>query len=132
MTDKQLAEQIISLAGGTENIKSAAHCATRLRLIVKDKDKINTDAIENLEKVKGSFFNSGQYQIILGTGLVNRIYNEVIQITGQPAAAPAEDEEEKKEYGNWFQRAIRMFADVFVPIIPYWSLPACSWVCAGC
>lgn len=118
MTDKQLAEQIISLAGGTENIKSAAHCATRLRLIVKDKDKINTDAIENLEKVKGSFFNSGQYQIILGTGLVNRIYDEVIQITGQPAAAPVEDEEEQKEYGNWFQRAIRMFADVFVPIIP--------------
>lgn len=119
MTDKELARQIVTLAGGKENISSAAHCATRLRLIVKDKEKINTDAIENLEKVKGSFFNSGQYQIILGTGLVNRIYDEVIQITGQPsAAAPKEEDGEKKEYGNAFQRFIRMFADVFVPIIP--------------
>lgn len=117
MSDKELAAKIVELAGGKTNIKSVAHCATRLRLIVKDKDKINTEAIENLDKVKGSFFNSGQYQIILGTGLVNRIYDEVIKITGQTIAAD-EDEEEQKEYGNVFQRIIRMFADVFVPIIP--------------
>lgn len=118
MTDQELAMQIVNLVGGTDNIQSAAHCATRLRLIVKNKEIINTDTIENLDKVKGSFFNSGQYQIILGTGLVNRIYDEVIKITGQPSAASSSTPVEKVEYGNWFQRAVRMFADVFVPIIP--------------
>lgn len=68
--------------------------------------------IESIEKVKGSFFNSGQYQIILGTGLVNRIYNEVINIIGESNNA------DEVKYGNSFQRAIRMFSDVFVPIIP--------------
>ena len=118
MTDKQTAEKIVELVGGKENIVSVRHCATRLRIIVADKDKIQTKEVENLEKVKGSFFNSGQYQIILGTGLVNRIYDETVKITG--GADAGETAEEKKEvvYGNKFQRAIRMFSDVFVPIIP--------------
>ena len=73
--------------------------------------------VENLEKVKGSFFNSGQYQIILGTGLVNRIYDEVVKVTGTGDEEKSE-EKEKVVYGNKFQRAIRMFSDVFVPIIP--------------
>lgn len=118
MKDSELAIQIIENAGGKENISSVAHCATRLRLIVKDKEKINQDAIENLDKVKGSFFNSGQYQIILGTGLVNRIYDETVKITGEKAADTSGDQKPAVQYGNWFQRAIRMFADVFVPIIP--------------
>ena len=118
MTDRELAEKIVELVGGKENIVSVRHCATRLRIIVADKDKIQTKEVENLEKVKGSFFNSGQYQIILGTGLVNRIYDETVKITG--GADAGETAEEKKEvvYGNKFQRAIRMFSDVFVPIIP--------------
>ena len=70
MNDKELALKIIELTGSKENISSVRHCATRLRLVVKNKDKINVKAIESLDKVKGSFFNSGQYQIILGTGLV--------------------------------------------------------------
>lgn len=117
MTDRQLAERIIEYAGGKENLFSVAHCATRLRLIVNDRGRIDTEKIENLEKVKGSFFNSGQYQIILGTGLVNRIYDEVCSLTGYTGTA-SDAASEKKEYGNWFQRAIRMFADIFVPIIP--------------
>lgn len=118
MTDRELAEKIVELVGGKENIVSVRHCATRLRIIVSDKEKIQTKEVENLDKVKGSFFNSGQYQIILGTGLVNRIYDETIKITGR--ADIGESTEEKKEvvYGNKFQRAIRMFSDVFVPIIP--------------
>lgn len=118
MTDKEIAARIIELSGGTDNIKSCAHCATRLRLIVKNKDLIDSEAIENVDKVKGSFFNSGQYQIILGTGLVNRIYDEAIK-QGVPASAAADTKAAKEEqYGSWFQRLIRMFADVFVPIIP--------------
>ena len=118
MTDRELAEKIVELVGGKENIVSVRHCATRLRIIVSDKEKIQTKEVENLDKVKGSFFNSGQYQIILGTGLVNRIYDETVKITGR--ADIGESTEEKKEvvYGNKFQRAIRMFSDVFVPIIP--------------
>ena len=82
MNDKELALKIIELTGSKENISSVRHCATRLRL-VENKDKINVKAIESLDKVKGSFFNSGQYQIILGTGLVNRVYDEVIKVTGE-------------------------------------------------
>lgn len=119
MTDKELAENIVADVGGKENITSVRHCATRLRLVVADKDKMDTKAVEALDKVKGSFFNSGQYQIILGTGLVNRVYDEVVQITGSAdAAGAAAGGERPALYGNWFQRAIRMFADVFVPIIP--------------
>ena len=117
MSDKELAKKIVELVGGKENIVSVRHCATRLRIVVSDKEKIQVKEVEALDKVKGSFFNSGQYQIILGTGLVNRIYDEVIKITGGPDEGQVE---EKKEvvYGNKFQRAIRMFSDVFVPIIP--------------
>ncbi len=115
MTDKELAEQIVDLVGGKGNISSVAHCATRLRIVVNDKDKINNDAIDDLDKTKGSFFNSGQYQIILGTGLVNRVYDETVKITGESSSSSGE---EKQVYGNAFQRAIRMFSDVFVPIIP--------------
>lgn len=117
MTDKELALEIIKLIGGQENIASVRHCATRLRIVVNDKDKIETKAVENLDKVKGSFFNSGQYQIILGTGLVNRVYDEVVKVVGEPEQS-LEKKESKPVYGNKFQRAIRMFSDVFVPIIP--------------
>lgn len=115
MSDKELAKEIIQQIGGVGNIVSVRHCATRLRIVVADKEKIDIKGVEELEKVKGSFFHSGQFQIILGTGLVNRVYDEVIQVTGDG------DNKEKKEkvvYGNKFQRAVRMFSDVFVPIIP--------------
>ena len=92
MNDKELAKRIVDLVGGTENIISVRHCATRLRIVVGNKEKIQDKAIENLDKVKGSFFNSGQYQIILGTGLVNRIYDEVVKITGTGDA----EEKQKK------------------------------------
>lgn len=116
MSEKDLAIKIIELVGGEKNIISSQHCATRLRIVVADKEQIKQKEIENLDKVKGSFFNSGQYQIILGTGLVNRVYDEVIKITGEKAQTS--DKPEKVVYGNKFQRAIRMFSDVFVPIIP--------------
>ena len=118
MSEKDLAKKIVELVGGEGNIVSVRHCATRLRIVVSDKEKIDTKSVEALDKVKGSFFNSGQYQIILGTGLVNRVYDEVIKITGEPEAAESGGKKETVVYGNRFQRAIRMFSDVFVPIIP--------------
>ena len=120
MSDKELAVAIVKLVGGKENVVSVRHCATRLRLVVSDKDKIDTKAVEDLDKVKGSFFNSGQYQIILGTGLVNRIYEEVVKVVGHADVGETggDKPQEKMVYGNAFQRAVRMFSDVFVPIIP--------------
>ncbi|MGE6754738.1 sucrose-specific PTS transporter subunit IIBC [Rossellomorea sp. NPDC071047] len=115
--NRKIAEDILSGVGGEENILSVAHCATRLRIMVKDKEKIDQAAIENTEKVKGAFFNSGQYQIILGTGTVNRIYEEVRQL-GVTGSTKAEQSKEAVKSGNGFQRAIRTFGDVFVPIIP--------------
>lgn len=115
MENREIAEKVIELVGGRGNIQSVAHCATRLRIITADKEKINMKAVEDLDKVKGSFFNSGQYQIIFGTGLVNKIYDEVQSILGSSGTANAAP---VKKEGNAFQRAVRVFGDVFVPIIP--------------
>ena len=117
MTNTEIAKKVIEALGGRENVNSVAHCATRLRVMVKDEGKINKDAIENLEKVQGAFFNSGQYQIIFGTGTVNKMYDEVVAL-GLPTSTKSEMKAEAAKQGNWFQRAIRTFGDVFVPIIP--------------
>ena len=117
MTNTEIAKKVIEALGGRENVNSVAHCATRLRVMVKDEAKINKDAIESLEKVQGAFFNSGQYQIIFGTGTVNKMYDEVVAL-GLPTSTKSEMKAEAAKQGNWFQRAIRTFGDVFVPIIP--------------
>lgn len=115
--NKQIAKEILEAVGGNDNIISAAHCATRLRLMIKDKEKIDQEKVENISKVKGAFFNSGQYQIILGTGTVNRIYDEIIKL-GVSARTKSEQNSEAAKSGNAFQRGVRTFGDVFVPIIP--------------
>lgn len=75
MSKEQIvAQEILKNIGGKENIKSMEHCATRLRLIVKDKSLINEKAIENIDGVRGQFFAAAQYQIILGTGFVNKVF----------------------------------------------------------
>ena len=117
MNNQEIAKKVIDALGGRENVNSVAHCATRLRVMVKDEAKINKDAIENLEKVQGAFFNSGQYQIIFGTGTVNKMYDEVVAL-GLPTSSKDEMKEEAGKQGNWFQRAIRTFGDVFVPLLP--------------
>ena len=117
MSNTEIAKQVIDAIGGVENVSSVAHCATRLRVMVKDESKINKDVVENIEKVQGAFFNSGQYQIIFGTGTVNKIYDEVVAL-GLPTSSKDEMKAEAAKQGNWFQRAIRTFGDVFVPILP--------------
>lgn len=117
MNNQEIAKKVIDALGGRENVNSVAHCATRLRVMVKDEGKINKEVIENLEKVQGAFFNSGQYQIIFGTGTVNKMYDEVVAL-GLPTSSKDDMKTEAAKQGNWFQRAIRTFGDVFVPIIP--------------
>ena len=117
MNNTEIAKSVIEAIGGKDNVSSVAHCATRLRIMVKDKEKIDTNRVENIEKVQGAFFNAGQFQIIFGTGTVNRIYDEVVSL-GLPTSTTSEMKAEVAKQGNWFQRAVRTFGDVFVPIIP--------------
>ena len=114
---KAIAKEIIEIVGGAENIISAAHCATRLRLIVKDKELIDDKKIEAIDIVKGCFFTAGQYQIILGTGIVNKVYEEVMKL-GISGTSKNEQAATAAQNGNALQRLIRIFADIFVPIIP--------------
>ena len=117
MNNQDIAKKVIEALGGRDNVNSVAHCATRLRVMVKDEGKIKKEVIENLDKVQGAFFNSGQYQIIFGTGTVNKMYDEVVAL-GLPTSSKEDMKAEAAKQGNWFQRAIRTFGDVFVPLLP--------------
>lgn len=117
MDNRQIATEVIEALGGRENVRSVAHCATRLRVMVHDEGKIDKEKAEAIDKVKGAFFNSGQYQMIFGTGTVNKIYDEVVAL-GLPTSSTSEQKAEAAKQGNVFQRAIRTFGDVFVLIIP--------------
>ena len=115
---KKTAQEILNHVGGSKNIASAAHCATRLRLVIADNKKVNKEAIENVDGVKGVFEASGQLQIILGTGTVNKVFAEFIDIAGITASSKAEAKEAATQKQNWFMRAIKLLGDIFVPIIP--------------
>lgn len=78
MDYKKTAHEILSAIGGKDNLASAAHCATRLRLVIADNSKINKAVLENIDGVKGVFEASGQLQVIIGTGTVNKVYDEFI------------------------------------------------------
>lgn len=118
MDYRKTAEEILDKVGGSKNIVSAAHCATRLRLVIADNSKANKEAIENVEGVKGVFEASGQLQIILGTGTVNKVFDEFISIAGITASSKAEAKEAAAQKQNVFMRAIKLLGDIFVPIIP--------------
>jgi len=116
---QEIAKQIIQGVGGKENIQSVAHCATRLRIMTNNKELIQTDLIEGIDKVKGSFYNSGQYQVILGTGTVNKVYEEVVALGVNSQSTTAQKEvAQSNEQANIFQKTVLSFGDVFVPIIP--------------
>lgn len=118
MDYRKTAQEILDKVGGSKNIVSAAHCATRLRLVIADNSKADKTAIENVEGVKGVFEASGQLQIILGTGTVNKVFNEFISIAGITASSKAEAKEAAAQKQNVFMRAIKLLGDIFVPIIP--------------
>lgn len=113
----KIAKEVIQAVGGAENIKSAAHCATRLRLIVADRSLADDEKVGEIDAVKGTFFTAGQYQIIFGTGHVNRVYEQITQL-GIAETTASEAKEAKMDGKNQLQKAIRTFGDVFVPVIP--------------
>lgn len=118
MDYRKTAQEILGHVGGSKNIVSAAHCATRLRLVIADNAKADKTALENTDGVKGVFEASGQLQIILGTGTVNKVFDEFISIAGITASSKAEAKEAAASKQNWFMRAIKLLGDIFVPIIP--------------
>ena len=118
MDYRKTAKEILNHVGGSKNIVSAAHCATRLRLVIADNTKADKTALENVDGVKGVFEASGQLQIILGTGTVNKVFDEFIAIAGITASTKAEAKEAAAEKQNWFMKAIKLLGDIFVPIIP--------------
>lgn len=115
---KEISKEILENIGGKENIVSAAHCATRLRLVVKDDKKINIDAIEAMPVVKGNFSNAGQFQIILGSGTVNEVYKEFAKMADIAEVSKSELKSEADKKLNPVQRLIKSLADVFVPVLP--------------
>lgn len=116
---RQAAQEILDAIGGPGNVVSAAHCATRLRLVLADDAKVDQAAVDNAAGAKGNFKASGQLQVIYGTGTVNKVYDEFIALGHITAATKAEVKEAAtQQQTNPFMRAIKLLGDVFVPIIP--------------
>lgn len=118
MDYKRSAHEILTAIGGKGNLASAAHCATRLRLVIADNSKVNKKVLENIDGVKGVFEASGQLQIIIGTGAVNKVYDEFIAEAGIEAASKEDVKAAAAAQSPWYKRAIKNLGDIFVPIIP--------------
>ncbi|WP_440328380.1 glucose PTS transporter subunit IIA [Mitsuokella multacida] len=114
--EERVAKLIWKYVGGHDNVRSAEHCATRLRLIINDKSKLDAKAIENIDGVKGQFFAAAQYQIILGTGFVDKVYDAFVAGTG--LAGASNNKAEAYAQMSMAQKISRTLGDVFVPIIP--------------
>lgn len=112
------AEQILQLVGGPDNIISAAHCATRLRLVLKDESKADVDGILKVDLVKGQFANAGQFQIIIGSGTVDEVYKRFIAAGGIAESTKSEVKKAADQKMNPIQQLVKMLSDVFVPLIP--------------
>lgn len=112
------AKEIFDTVGGRSNLVSAAHCATRLRLVTVDNSKINMKKLENIDGVKGVFSNNGQLQLIIGTGTVNKVYDEFLKVSGMTAATKEEVKAAAVAKQPVFKRMIKALGDVFVPILP--------------
>lgn len=115
---RKCAEEIFANLGGKDNIISAAHCATRLRLVIADNSKLNKKALEEVDGVKGMFESNGQLQLIIGTGTVNKVYDEFLAVTGLTAATKAEVKEAAASKMPWWKKVFKTPGDIFVPILP--------------
>ena len=112
------AKEICDTVGGKANLVSAAHCATRLRLVTVDNNKIDMKKLEDIEGVKGVFSSNGQLQLIIGTGAVNKVYEEFLKYSGMSAATKDDVKAAAAAKQPLFQRMIKSLGDVFVPILP--------------
>lgn len=118
MSYKQSAKEILQAIGGEENLEAMAHCATRLRLVLKDESIVDEKALGEMDVVKGTFSTGGQYQIIVGSGTVNKVFAELEKLTGKEASTTSEVKDQGNQHMNPLQRFVKMLSDIFVPIIP--------------
>ena len=118
MDHAKVAGEVVEAVGGASNISAAAHCATRLRLVIADESKINQQALDDNEDLKGTFAAGGMFQIIVGPGDVDQVYANMVANHGVREVSKDEAKEEAEEGGNLFSRFIKMIADIFVPILP--------------
>lgn len=118
MSYKQSAKEILQAIGGEENLEAMAYCATRLRLVLKDESIVDEKALGEMDVVKGTFSTGGQYQIIVGSGTVNKVFAELEKLTGKEASTTSEVKDQGNQRMNLLQRFVKMLSDIFVPIIP--------------
>ncbi|HGM5579613.1 TPA: PTS system trehalose-specific EIIBC component [Pseudomonas putida] len=114
----QIARDLLESLGGRDNLEQAAHCVTRLRLAVKEPAKVDRTALARIDLVKGSFFTGGLFQIVIGPGEVERVYAALRQETGMAASTIADVKKAGGDKANAMQRLVRVFSDVFMPILP--------------
>ena len=115
---RKCAQEIVDHIGGRDNVAQAAHCATRLRLVIKDNSKVDKEYLENVDGVKGMFESNGQLQLIIGTGTVNKVYEEFLDITGMTAATKDDVKAAAAAQDPLWKRLLKPIGDVFVPILP--------------
>lgn len=118
MDHAKVAGEVVEAVGGASNISAAAHCATRLRLVIADESKINQQALDDNEDLKGTFAAGGMFQIVVGPGDVDQVYAKMVANHGVREVSKDEAKEEAEKGGNLFSRFIKMIADIFVPILP--------------
>ncbi|WP_404449799.1 PTS system trehalose-specific EIIBC component [Sutcliffiella horikoshii] len=118
MDIRKQTEEIVQALGGKENVSAATHCVTRLRLALHDESKVDQEALESIDVVKGSFSTNGQFQVVIGQGTVNKVYKEFVDITGVGEASKDEVKKAAESNLNPLQRAIKTLADIFIPILP--------------
>lgn len=114
----EVAKEILTALGGKENVSAAAHCATRLRLVLNDESIVDQKKLDDMEAVKGTFSTGGQFQIILGSGTVNKVYKELSELTGLSEMSTKDVKDASAKKLNPLQRFVKMLSDIFVPIIP--------------
>ena len=119
MDHSQVAARTLAAIGGEDNIVALAHCATRLRMVLKDSKKVDTAALENDPDLKGIFEAGGMFQVIVGPGDVNIVFDQLNKMTTKDIAVSTDKLKEiAADSGNWFSRAVKILADIFVPLIP--------------
>lgn len=118
MDYRKTAEAIYEKVGKRDNLVSVAHCSTRLRLVLADDAKCDAKAVEDIDGVKGVFSAAGQLQVILGTGVVNKVYDEFLAISGMSGVSKEEAKEAAAQKQPFYKQAIKTLGDIFVPIIP--------------
>ncbi|ANQ63317.1 PTS system trehalose-specific EIIBC component [Staphylococcus equorum] len=115
---KKDVEDIVEAIGGKDNLDTATHCVTRLRLVLKDDDKVDKDRLGDNDLVKGQFKADNQYQIVIGPGTVDEVYKQFIEETGVGEASKDDAKAAAAKKGNPVQRLIKLLGDIFIPILP--------------